>query len=83
MSIVAKLKRGRGLGKIAHDMGLNLGKVVNDAHRSSLKNSGKQLEQEKTESSKPSIIPGAGIPENSIVYRGITPVPSAPMSPQP
>jgi hypothetical protein len=64
-------------------MGLNLGKVVTEAHRSSLKNSGKHLEQEKTESSKPSIIPGPGIPENSILYTGITPIPSATMSPEP
>ncbi len=78
--IVAKFKAGEGWGKIAHDMGLNLGKIVSDAHRSSLKNSGKHLGQEKAESSKPSIIPGPGIPENSILYTGITPIPSATVS---
>jgi len=53
---------------------------VSDAHRSSLKKSGKHLGQEKAESSKPSIIPGPGIPENSILYTGITPIPSATVS---
>ena len=33
-SIVAKFKAGEGFGKIAHDMGLNLGKIVSAAHRS-------------------------------------------------
>jgi hypothetical protein len=51
-------------------MGLNLGKIVSDAHRS---HSG----QGKIEGSKPSIIPGPSIPENSILYTGITPIPSA------
>ena len=78
--IVAKFKAGKGWGKIVHDMGLNLGKIVSDAHQSSLKNSGKHLGQEKAESSKPSIIPGPGIPENSILYTGITPIPSATVS---
>jgi len=79
-NIVAKFKAGEGFGKIAHDMGLNLGKIVSDAHQSSLKNSGKHLGQEKAESNKPSIIPGPGIPENSILYTGITPIPSATVS---
>jgi hypothetical protein len=34
-SIVALHQSGEGWGKIAHDNGLNLGKVVSDAHRSS------------------------------------------------
>ena len=75
-NIVAKFKAGEGWGKIAHDMGLNLGKIVSDTHRS---HSG----QGKVEVSKPSIIPGPGIPENSILYTGITPIPSATMSPRP
>src|SRR5216117_3926826 len=33
--IVALHKSGQGWGKIAHDNGLNLGKVVSGAHRSS------------------------------------------------
>jgi len=33
-NIVAKFKAGEGWGKIAHDMGLNLGKIVSDTHRS-------------------------------------------------
>jgi hypothetical protein len=72
-NIVAKFKTGEGWGKIAHDMGLNLGKIVSDVHRS---HSG----QGKVEVSKPSIIPGLGIPENSILYTGITPIPSATVS---
>ena len=32
--IVATHKAGEGWGKIAHDNGLNLGKIVSDAHRS-------------------------------------------------
>src|SRR6266446_6816191 len=72
-NIVAKFKAGEGWGKIAHDMGLNLGKIVSDAHRS---HSG----QGKVEVSKPSIITGPGIPENSILYTGITPIPSATVS---
>src|SRR6266851_10149850 len=34
-SIVALHQSGEGWGKIAHDNGLNLGKLVSDAHRSS------------------------------------------------
>ena len=34
--IVAQHKSGEGWGKIAHDNGLNLGKVVSNAHRSSV-----------------------------------------------
>jgi hypothetical protein len=80
-AVVAKFKAGNGWGKIAHDMGLNLGKIVSDAHRSSPKNSGKQLAQEKGENSgKPSLIPGPGIREDSILYTGITPIPSATVS---
>jgi hypothetical protein len=72
-NIVAKFKGGEGWGKIAHDMGLNLGKIVSDAHRS-------HSRQGKAEDSKASIIPGTGIPENSILYTGITPIPSATVS---
>jgi hypothetical protein len=80
-AIVAKFKAGEGWGKIAHDMGLNLGKIVSDAHGSSLKNSGKQLAQEKSEkSSKRSLIPGPGIHEDSIIFTGISPIPSATVS---
>jgi hypothetical protein len=80
-AVVAKFKAGEGWGKIAHDMGLNLGKIVSDAHRSSLKNSGKQLAQEKSENSgKRSLIPGPGIHEDSIIFTGISPIPSATVS---
>src|SRR5437773_8209881 len=34
-SIVAQHQAGQGWGKIAHDNGLNLGRLVSDAHRSS------------------------------------------------
>src|SRR5438309_6026198 len=34
-TIVGKFQGGEGWGKIAHDNGLNLGKVVSGAHRSS------------------------------------------------
>jgi hypothetical protein len=78
--IVAKFKAGEGWGKIAHDMGLNLGKIVSDAHRLSPKNNGNHLGQEKAESSKSSIIPGPGIREDSILYTGISPIPSATVS---
>jgi hypothetical protein len=79
-SIVAKFKSGEGWGKIAHDLGLNLGKIVSDAHRSNLENKGK-LGQEKGENSgKPSLIPGPAIRKDSIIYTGITPVPSAAVS---
>jgi hypothetical protein len=71
-SIVAKFKAGEGWGKIAHDMGLNLGKIVSDAHRSHPEQSKGKDEQ--------SLIPGPGIRENSILYTGITPVPSATVS---
>jgi len=80
-AVVAKFKAGEGWGKIAHDMGLNLGKIVSDAHRSSLKNSGKQLVQEKSENGgKRSLIPGPGIHEDSIIFTGISPIPSATVS---
>jgi hypothetical protein len=95
-SIVAKFKAGEDWGKIAHDMGLNLGKIVSDAHRSNLENKGKHLGQETGENSgKRSVIPGPGVHEDSIIFTGITsipsatdsrrvnPVPSATMSPRP
>jgi hypothetical protein len=71
-SIVAKFKAGEGWGKIAHDMGLKLGKIVSDAHRSSSTNG------ENNETS--SLIPGPGVRENSILFTGITPIPSATVS---
>jgi hypothetical protein len=70
--IVAMFKAGEGFGKIAHDMGLNLGKLVSDAHRA-------HPEQAKGKDEQ-SLIPGPGIRENSILYTGITPVPSATVS---
>ena len=76
-SIVAKFKAGEGWGKIAHDMGLNLGKIVSDAHRSGSKNESKHLGQTNSEStSKPIIPPPGGIRADSIVFTGITPTPS-------
>ena len=68
-NIVAKYKAGEGFGKIAHDMGLNLGKIVSDAHRS-------HPEQAKGKDEQ-SLIPGPGIRKNSILYTGITPIPRA------
>jgi hypothetical protein len=68
-NIVAKFKAGEGFGKIARDMGLNLGKIVSDAHRS-------HPEQGKGKDEQ-SLIPGPGIRENSILYTGITPIPRA------
>lgn len=95
-SIVAKFKAGEDWGKIAHDMGLNLGKIVSDAHRSNSENKGKHLGQETGEDGgKRSLIPGPGVHEDSIIFTGITsipgatdsrrvnPVPSATMSPRP
>ena len=41
--IVAKFKAGKDWGKIAHDMGLNLEKIVSDAHQPSSKNESKHL----------------------------------------
>jgi hypothetical protein len=78
-SIVAKFKAGEDWGKIAHNMGLNLGKIVRDAHRPGSKNESKHLGQTNSEStSKPSIIsPPGGIRGDSIVFTGITPTPSA------
>jgi hypothetical protein len=53
--IVAKFKAGEDWEKIAHDMGLKLGKIVSAAHRPSSKNEGKHLGQTNSEStSKPS-----------------------------
>jgi hypothetical protein len=72
--IVAKFKAGEGLGKIAHDMGLNLGKIVSDAHRSH------PVQAEGAAAANGSVIPGPGIRENSILYTGITPVPRAAVS---
>jgi hypothetical protein len=68
-NIVAKFKAGEGWGKIAHDMRLNLGKIVSDAHRS-------HPEQAKDKDEQ-SLIPGPGIRKNSILYTGITPIPKA------
>ena len=77
--IVAKFKAGEDWGKIAHDMGLKLGKIVSDAHRPSSKNEGEHLGQTSSEStSKPSIIPPPrGTKADSIIFTGITPIPSA------
>jgi hypothetical protein len=76
--IVAKFKAGGGWGKIAHDMGLKLGKIVSDAHRSSSNNEGKRPSQANDENrGKPSLIPPPGIGQDSIVFTGITPIPSA------
>jgi hypothetical protein len=81
-SIVAKFKEGEGWGKIAHDLGLNLGKIVSDAHRSTSENKGKHLGQETGENSgKRSLIPGPGISKDSIIFTGTTPVPSASVNP--
>lgn len=56
--IVAKFKAGEDWGKIAHDMGLKLGKIVSDAHRPSSKNESKHLGQANSEStSKPASRP--------------------------
>ena len=71
-SIVAKFKAGEGWGKIAHDMGLNLGMIVSDAHRSSSANS--------ANSETSSLIFGPDVRENSILFTGITPIPSATVS---
>jgi hypothetical protein len=77
-AIVAKFKAGEGWGKIARDLGLNLGKIVSAAHRSSLENKKKHLGQEQSENSgKRSLIPGPGVHEDSIIFTGITPIPSA------
>lgn len=75
-SIVAKFKAGEGFGKIAHDMNLNLGKIVSAAHRSSLENKGKDLGSEKGQNSHKRF-------QGSILDAGITPIPSAMVSPQP
>jgi hypothetical protein len=77
--IVAKFKAGEDWEKIAHDMGLKLGKIVSDAHRPSSKNESKHLGQTNSEStSKPSIIPPPyGIRADSVIFDGITPIPRA------
>ena len=77
--IVAKFKAGEDWGKIAHDMGLKLGKIVSDAHRPSSKNESKHPGQTNSEStSKPGIIPPAyGIRADSVIFDGITPIPRA------
>jgi hypothetical protein len=67
--IVAKFKAGEGWGKIAHDMGLNLGKIVSDAHRSH--------PEQGISSEDRILIPGSDVRANSILYSGITPIPSA------
>jgi hypothetical protein len=74
-SLVAKFKAGEGWGKIAHDMGLNLGKIVSAAHRSS-----KATQENAENTGKPSLIPPPGIKKDSIVFTGITPIPSATVS---
>ena len=77
-SIVAKFKAGEGWGKIAQDVGLNLGKLVSAAHRTASKNEGKSLGQTNDENSgKPSLIPPPGIRQDSIVFTGLTPIPNA------
>jgi len=79
--IVALHKGGEGWGKIAHDMGLNLGRIMSDAHQPNPKNSRKQLAQEKGENSgKGRLSPGPGIREDSIIYTAISPIPSATVS---
>jgi hypothetical protein len=70
--IVAKFKAGQGWGKIAHDMGLNLGKIVSDAHRSH--------PEQGISSEDRILIPGSEVRANSILYTGITPIPSATVS---
>ena len=77
--IVAKFKAGEDWEKIAHDMGLKLGKIVSDAHRSSSKNEGKHLGQTNSDSNlKPSISPPPyGISADSVIFDGITPIPRA------
>ena len=74
-TIVGKFKAGAGWGKIAHDMGLNLGKVVSVARRSS-----KATQENAKNTGKPSLIPPPGIKKDSIVFTGITPIPSATVS---
>jgi hypothetical protein len=74
-TMVGKFKAGQGWGKIAHDMGLNLGKIVSAARRSS-----KATQENAENSGKPSLIPPTGIRQDSIVFTGITPIPSATVS---
>jgi hypothetical protein len=74
-TIVGKFKAGEGWGKIAHDMGLNLGKIVSVARRSS-----KATQENAENTGKPSLIPPPGIKKDSIVFTGITPIPSATVS---
>lgn len=71
----ASSKAGQGWGKIAHDMGLNLGKIVSAARRSS-----KMTLENAENAGKPSLIPPPGIRQDSILFTGITPVPSATVS---
>jgi len=75
--IIAKFKAGESWDKIAHDMGLKLGKIVGDAHRASSRDESKHLGQTNSEStSKPSILPPAyGIKADSVIFDGITPIP--------
>jgi len=71
--IVAKFKAGEDWSKIAHDMGLKLGKIVSDAHRLSSKNEGNHLDQTNSErTSNP-----YGIRADSAIFSGITPIPRA------
>ena len=80
-SIVAKSKAGEGWGKIAQDMGLNLGKIVSAAHQPKVKNGSNHFGDGSSENShKPSLIPPPGMRADSIVYAGITPVPRGTVS---
>ena len=72
-AIVAKFKAGEGWEKIAHDMGLKLGKIVSDAHRASSKNEDKHLGQTNGESTSNPY----GIRADSAIFSGITPFPRA------
>jgi hypothetical protein len=58
--IVAMHKAGEGWGKIAHDNGLNLGKIVSSAHRSDQAASHAQNAHTQTTHGKTSSIHGKG-----------------------
>ena len=70
-AIVAKFKAGEGWEKIAHDMGVKLGKIVSDAHRASSKNEDKHLTNSESNSNP------YGIRADSAIFSGITPFPRA------
>jgi hypothetical protein len=74
--IVAKFKAGEDWEKIAHDMGLKLGKIVSDARRPSSKTESKHLAETNSESTSK---PGNpyGIRPDSAIFSGITPIPRA------